>query len=341
MYINIGNRCVVQFDSAICSLATEFNYHLQEDNGGLPIVGNVDVDNHISLPPNAIMLIDNRLFTLDGTLYILEGSSCYQLHITEQQFSIIAKGNDSARVLPLLVQTMLNFYMPRYGLMFLHTAACKLGHEVIAISAFGGAGKTETMIEMLKEGAIYLSDDLAIFDIEGCIHPYLRRISLHGYPFTDEQLTKYELSRWRYHLMNYCKGETDRIRKYLYQRLRGRFNITLDYTMFTDGKVTPFNHTYCVNHHYWLDSCNTTGLKYIEKECFIRNMSFCMRNEFRPYIDFDGYCSLIYPCWKVIRQQYDSVLQTVLEMIEIKGLSICGQDYRGLARLIIESTKMK
>ena len=228
--------------------------------------------------------------------------------------------------------------MPQYSLVFLHTAAYLMGKEVVAIHGFGGAGKTEVMLSMLQRGARYLADDLAIFDTEGTLFPYLRRISLHDYPYTDIQLRQFHLSRWRYRLMTRCRNKSCRFKDYIYRRYRGRFNISIDYLQMTDGIETQANQPFVVNRHYWLDSCNATGLRSMSKECFVRNMSFCMQNESRSYLDFDGYCGLVYPFWKDIRTKFHDVMQNVLNAIDIHGLTIAGQHYEELASLLDNQT---
>lgn len=334
-YINIGNRCVVEFAPTIQTIRREFEHHLQDADRGLPIVGCVKVDESLAIPKDAIMLLDGRLFHHDKVLYVKESGEEYRLELTEKQFTITSKRDDAAGVLPVLIQTMLNFYMPCYGLAFLHTAACELNGEVIAIHGFGGAGKTETMLELLSRGASYISDDLAIFDEQGRIYPYLRRIGLHDYPFTEAQLQQFGLSRWRYRLMNHCKGKSDRLRNYLYRRLKGQFKINLDYTKFTGVRKTILKF-YEVTCNYWLDSTCLTGFSIIPKERFVRKMTFCMGNEFRPYIDFDGYCDVVLPFWKDLRKSHDELLRKVLNNINIAGLTIQGKQYRELAELIMK-----
>lgn len=332
--INIANRCVVQMESSITTLLTEFVHHIQESDGGLPVVGHVIKDVSLTCPANAVMLLDNKLYTDNKNLFILEGGRTYQVELTEHSFSIVVNGIDAAGVLPMLVQYLLVFYLPQYNLVFLHTAAYLMGKEVVAIHGFGGAGKTEVMLSMLQRGAMYLADDFAIFDTEGTLFPYLRRISLHDYPYTDIQLRQFHLSRWRYQLMNRCKHKSGRIQDYIYRRYRGRFNICIDYLQLTDGKITRANQPFVVNRHFWLDSCNATGLRPISKERFVRNMSYCMQNESRSYLDFDGYCGLVYPFWKDIRTKYHDVMQNVFNMIDIYGLTIAGQHYDELADLL-------
>ena len=339
-YINIGNRCVVELDPSMYTITHEFVHHIQDTDGGCPIVGRVICEDSLAIPEDAIMLFDGRLFHHGEELYIKEDASIYQLALSEEQFVITSKTEDAAGVLPMLIQTMLNFYMPLYGLVFLHTAACELHGEVIAIHGLGGAGKTETMLELLSRGASYISDDLAIFDEHGRIYPYLRRIGLHDYPYSEEQLRQFGLSRWRYRLMNHCKGKSDRLQSYLYRRYKGRFKINLDYTIFTGGRKTvlkPFE----VTRNYWLDSTRTTGIRNINKELFVRKMTFCMENEFRPSIDFDGYCNVVLPFWKELRKSHDELLSKVLNNINIAGLTIQGQQYRELAELIMKQNTNK
>ena len=206
-----------------------------------------------------------------------------------------------------------------------------------AIHGFGGAGKTETMIEALQRGAQYLSDDLAIFDQEGFIHPYYRRIGLHDYSFTDEQLTKLHIDKKKYGLMKMCEKRNDRISRYIFQRLRGHFKISVSpeqlYSFSTSISVID---RLKVDLHYWLDLSDETCIAEISNESFIQRMTFCMQNEFRSFVDFDGYFGFLYEFWGTKRLEHDALLQKVVSSIDIIGLRIKGQNYNELACLILE-----
>lgn len=333
-YINIAGKCVIQIEVSMTTLTTEFLHHLQDSDGGLPIVGQVVRDELLTCPADAVMLLDKKLYTDNKRLFIFEGGMTYQVELNEHSFSIAVNGIDVADVLPILVQCLLNYYMPQYNLVFLHTTAYLMGKDVVAISGFGGTGKTEVMLTMLQRGAMYLADDLAIFDTKGILYPYLRRISLHDYPYTVMQLRQFHLSRWRYRLINLCKHKTGRLYDYIYRRYKGWFNISIDYLQLTEGKETIANQPFIVNRHYWMDSCNTIGIRSMSKECFVRKILFCMQNEFRSYMDFDGYFGLVYPFWKDIKTNYQDVLLKVLDTIDIHGLAIKDQHYEELADLL-------
>ena len=341
MYINIANTCAILIDNHIpddlqYALKDEFRHHWEEkEQVTLPIVGRVDYDVSLNKPSSAVMLLDKRLFVDSDNHYVCEGSGVYRVALTEECFHITTNSDAASDVVTVLIQSLLNFYITQYALVFLHTAAFKYKDKVYAIHGFGGAGKTETMIEALSRGAMFISDDLAIFNEQGQIFPYLRKISLHDYPYTDEQLVKYGLSRRLYHMMQFCHQHSNRVTKYLYRRWSGYFKISLDYTKLTCGQVSAL-HFYDVNYNYWLDASNNTTYTSLSKEVFNRKMSFCMDNEFRPYIDFDGYLGITCPFWQKIRERHQIIIKKVLSVLDVQGISINKRNYTELTDLILK-----
>jgi hypothetical protein len=254
--------------------------------------------------------------------------------LTEEQFRLTIDYKTDDGLLMLVMQSLLNWYLPKCGLAFLHAASFKYQGMVYAIHGFGGAGKTEVMLEALQRGAEYLSDDLAIFDSMGRIYPYLRKISLHDYPFSDEQLDRFHLNKQLYHLMCRCQSCSGRISNYLYNRWRGRFKVSVDAEQINND-LPDVNVALPVDCNYWLESSNYTDFKAISNDDFVRKMTFCMQNEFRPYVDFDGYFGIVYHFWPEVRRKRNEVLAEILTRLEIYGLSIQNGHFTELANLIL------
>ena len=338
-YIVLGASCAVQIPtdthvSAIACLEDEFRHHLTQEIGKAAIVGVIDVVDKLNCPPDAILFYDKRLYADGDSLYCLDGASTLRIHLTEEQFNLTIDHNADSGLLALVLQSLLNWYMPKCGLVFLHAASFRYKEKVYTIHGFGGAGKTEVMLEALQRGAEYFSDDLAIFDSKGHIYPYLRKISLHDYPFTDEQLNRFHLNKQLYHLMCRCQGRSGRISQYLYNRWRGRFKVSVNAEQMNND-LPDVNIALPVDYNYWLDSSNHTDFKVIAKDDFVRKITFCMQNEFRPWVDFDGYLGVVYHFWPEMRKNHNEVLASIITQIEIQGLSIQNGHFAELTNLIL------
>ena len=339
-YIVFGGKCAVSVDCdlknrAVTGLLEEYRHHLSDSGSDLPVIGVIRIADDVRKSSSAVLLHDGRMYADGKDLYCADGQSYVRISLSETVFSLDVDSRTGYGLLLAVMQPLLNWYLPKYGLMFLHTASFKYRDDVYAISGFGGAGKTEAMLEALQQGAQYLSDDLCLFDEDGNICPYLRKISLHDYPFTDEQLDRFHLNKRQYHLMMRCKDKPGRITQYLYQRYRGRFNISFDFTAVSSVKGEYADKSFPVKAHYWLDAADKTEFKEMSAEDFIRKMTFCMQNEFRPYCDFDGCFGIVYDFWQKKRDEHDRLLAEILKKTEITGLSIKTGAYNELAELIL------
>ena len=337
-YIVFADLCAVAVDvpkgsGAISGLLNEFRYHLSDNAADYKIIGEIFVEESVQCPLTAVLYHDKRLYADSNYIYSIDGKSIVRINLDENAFHLSIDQNTGSGLLILVMQTLLNWYLPKSGLIFMHTASFKLTDKVYAISGFGGAGKTEIMLEALNKGAQYISDDLAIFDTKGRIYPYLRRISLHDYPFTDRQLEEYKLNKAQYRLMKYCQSKSDRLSRYLYQRYRGRFNISVDKA---DESAHHLKGGYAVDYNFWLDSSGKNALVNLSKEDFVRRMLFCMENEFRSYSDFDGYFGFIYDFWNNLRQHRNKTIESALDCLNVQGLSINGSDYKELLSIILK-----
>lgn len=64
--------------------------------------------------------------------------------------------------------------------VFLHAGAVGWRGRAIIIPARSFSGKTTLVAELVRRGALYYSDDLAVLDGEGLLHPFHRQLSLRG-----------------------------------------------------------------------------------------------------------------------------------------------------------------
>ena len=324
IYLNIAHRICVSLEGPK-SLFAPFHSMLQEEKAGA-VVGRVKAVDTIEKPASAYLLHDGKLYADGHTFYVKDGATFIKCEPHEEDFDIEVTAQTDSLTLADLLQALLNYYMPAHGLIFLHTASYLTVNQGVAIHAFGGTGKTEVMLHALRHhNADFISDDLAIFNTEGQIFPYPRPIALHGYPFTDEDLEFYGLNVRTYKRMMWAKQRSGRFCNYLYQRYRGRFHIKFDYTKIT-GRETPMKF-YDIDKHIWMETGEKTEKFAISSEDFARKMSFCMANEFRAYIDYDGWFGAVLPFWAEKRKLHDEALNQVVSHMQIQGMKIQGTHY--------------
>lgn len=78
--------------------------------------------------------------------------------------------------------------------LFVHAGVVAWNGQAIVIPGRSFSGKSSLVAALIDEGATYLSDEYAVFDAEGLVHPYAKRLSLRdeeGHPrgqYTVEEL---------------------------------------------------------------------------------------------------------------------------------------------------------
>lgn len=63
-------------------------------------------------------------------------------------------------------------------LLFLHAGVVGWEGRAIVVPGASGSGKTSLVVALLAAGATYYSDDYAVFDAAGRVHPYPKRLSV-------------------------------------------------------------------------------------------------------------------------------------------------------------------
>lgn len=64
------------------------------------------------------------------------------------------------------------------GLVFIHAGAVAVDGRVIVLPGTSMAGKTTLVAELVRAGAAYVSDEYAVIDADGLVHPFARRLSV-------------------------------------------------------------------------------------------------------------------------------------------------------------------
>lgn len=71
---------------------------------------------------------------------------------------------------------------------FVHAGAVELRGRGIILPGISGSGKSTLVAALLRAGAVYLSDEFAVLDGEGRVHPYSRPLRLRGAGGTDTRI---------------------------------------------------------------------------------------------------------------------------------------------------------
>lgn len=64
--------------------------------------------------------------------------------------------------------------------LFVHAGAVAWNGQAIVIPGRSFSGKSSLVAALVRAGAAYLSDEYAVFDADGHVHPYAKRLSLRG-----------------------------------------------------------------------------------------------------------------------------------------------------------------
>lgn len=83
---------------------------------------------------------------------------------------------DALHVLDGAIRSIVAVHAP--GLVFIHAGAVAIDGRVLVLPGRSMTGKTTLVAALVEAGATYLSDEYAVFDAHGDVHPYPRRLSV-------------------------------------------------------------------------------------------------------------------------------------------------------------------
>jgi len=75
--------------------------------------------------------------------------------------------------------------------LFIHAGAVGWKGKAIILPGTSFVGKSTLVAELVRKGAVYYSDDYAIFDRDGLLHPFPRTLSMRA---DDEHYTRFDLT---------------------------------------------------------------------------------------------------------------------------------------------------
>lgn len=148
----------------------------------IEIVSNVipdfeDIKNLLSkVLPNGFRLIDSG--THDHSISLTVKDSVFELR---KNGEMIADSSTPESLLEMFEReiriTVAEFAV---GKVFLHAGVVAIDGKAIVIPGRSFRGKTTLVAEMVKNGAVYYSDEYAVLDENGFVHPFPKMLSMRG-----------------------------------------------------------------------------------------------------------------------------------------------------------------
>lgn len=71
--------------------------------------------------------------------------------------------------------------------IFVHAGVVAHNGRAIIVPGVSFSGKTTLVVELVRAGATYYSDEYAVLDDQGLVHPYARPLSIRGPDFTQTE----------------------------------------------------------------------------------------------------------------------------------------------------------
>lgn len=102
-------------------------------------------------------------------------------HLLYGGFTRLARSLDLGEVLHAL-ESHLHLYLAEHAAnrVFVHAGVVGWQGQAILLPGASGAGKSTLVAALLRAGASYFSDEYAVLDHRGCVHPFARPLSMRS-----------------------------------------------------------------------------------------------------------------------------------------------------------------
>lgn len=121
----------------------------------------------------------------DLSIRLIRAGEHYQLWADG---ALVASVRRAIDLVPEIIRVLDDAVIPRLTTRrAIHAGAVLLNGQALLLPGSTHSGKSSLVAELLKRGATYFSDEYALIDSEGCVHPYprpllLRNDSLQQFP---------------------------------------------------------------------------------------------------------------------------------------------------------------
>jgi hypothetical protein len=109
------------------------------------------------------------------------GSRVKNYHLLYGGFTLLARSRNLDEVLRAL-ESRMHLYVGELASnrVFVHAGVVGWQGQAILLPGVSGSGKSTLVAELLRAGADYYSDEFAVLDNHGLVHPFARRLSLRA-----------------------------------------------------------------------------------------------------------------------------------------------------------------
>lgn len=130
---------------------------------------------------------------------------------------------------------------------WLHAGAVEKNGKAFVFTGEGGVGKTSSVLNLIKNGFNYLSDDLLLVNCDGFAFPIPRRVHIFDYNLNDKDIAKRALGRKRLYYVPLCKlinvgarRSPHRYIKYVFEKLREQTMLRVELLkLYPDCEIAP------------------------------------------------------------------------------------------------------
>jgi hypothetical protein len=107
------------------------------------------------------------------------GSRRKNFHLLYGGFTLLARSLDLDEVLRVL-ESRMHLYLGEFASnrVFVHAGVVGWQGRAILLPGPSGSGKSTLVAELLRAGASYYSDEYAVLDLRGLVHPFPRKLTL-------------------------------------------------------------------------------------------------------------------------------------------------------------------
>jgi len=126
--------------------------------------------------PNAFRLIPHDSF--EHSFYIRKKGSIFELHKEEEK---VAESETLDTLLEQL-ESYIRITVAEFavGKVFIHAGVVAIDEKALILPAKSFHGKTTLVAELVRAGAVYYSDEYAVLDENGYVHPFPKMLSMRG-----------------------------------------------------------------------------------------------------------------------------------------------------------------
>lgn len=319
----------------------EYKDYINEE--ALETIGFINIDERITIPIEASVLINHQLFIYSNTFYYKHGGYTLSIVLKDNEYEIITDKRFDSSVIFYIHEILMRLYASNFEIVFLHASAFYYKNNTYVINAFGGTGKTNLILDAIFANGKYLADDLAAIDKEGNIYPYTKRINLlyYNFNYAKELMTIFNKKR----LVDLAIKNIEQVKKnnilYIHflskieWRLKKYLSVKVRYEQIYN---TSYDKKYKATKFIWLErSRERSELFYADKAYVYSRMKFCLDIENRSYLDFYGFLNLSFSDIARLRNQQNEIVRSIVDSNEFLGFKKHDKDEGRLFKLITET----